>query len=175
MAIKSLAEILRGETRFGRLKVVGEAEPRGKYRRARCVCDCGSERAVHTFSLTSGKTVSCGCYHSDIQREVSRATGLRNRRHGRKETPEYRAWSAMKARCTDPSHPAYHRYGGRGIAVCDEWLTSFEAFFAHLGERPSRTHSLDRIDNDKGYQPGNCRWATRSEQNRNRRPFTIKR
>jgi hypothetical protein len=175
MAIKSLSEILRGETRFGRLTVICEAEPQGKYRRALCQCDCGAERAVHTFSLTSGKTLSCGCYHSDIQRDVGRAVGKANRRHGRKETPEYRAWSAMKGRCLDPKHRAYRNYGARGITVCAEWVASFEAFHRAMGDRPSPDHSLDRIDNDRGYCPDNCRWATSSEQNRNRRPFKISR
>lgn len=91
------------------------------------------------------------------------------RSHGMCTTPAYKNWFGMKARCTDPNHTGYPWYGARGITVCQEWRDSFEAFLRDVGERPSRQHTLDRIDNARGYEPGNVRWATRAEQMRNTR------
>jgi hypothetical protein len=92
-----------------------------------------------------------------------------NRKHGLSYAPEYRAWQAMRLRCTNPEHAAWADYGGRGITVCAEWLDSPQAFIDHIGRKPSPRHELDRIDNDRGYEPGNVRWATRSQNDRNRR------
>ncbi len=86
-----------------------------------------------------------------------------------KANPEFAAWSAMKARCLNPKHPAYQSYGGRGITVAPEWVHDFKAFLAHVGKRPGPTYSLDRINSDGNYEPGNVRWASLSEQNRNKR------
>lgn len=98
-------------------------------------------------------------------------------RHGeaanRRASIEYSAWQEMRARCRNPSHAAYRHYGGRGITVCDAWRESFEAFLADMGRRPSPDHSLDRIDNDGNYEPGNVRWATRERQARNRRSSVL--
>lgn len=99
--------------------------------------------------------------------------GHANRRHGMTGTPEYNAWLKMRKRCGNPKDKAYRNYGARGIHVCPEWQRSFEAFFAHVGPKPSPDLSIDRIDNDRGYEPGNVRWADTSTQNRNRRPFMI--
>lgn len=93
--------------------------------------------------------------------------------NGRQRTPTYSTWASMKARCLTPSTAAYPRYGAKGITVCERWMT-FENFLADMGHKPEGL-SIDRIDNTKGYSPDNCRWATRSEQNRNRRPYKIKR
>lgn len=84
-------------------------------------------------------------------------------------SPEWKTWVGIIKRCTDPSEKCYPRYGGAGVTVCDEWLSSFTTFFAHIGTKPSSKHSIDRIDNNRGYEPGNVRWATATEQNRNRR------
>ena len=87
-------------------------------------------------------------------------------------TAEYQAWVDMKTRCVNPDSPSYAGYGGRGIVVCGEWLNDYAAFLAHVGRRPSRQHSIDRIDNNRGYEPGNVRWATKREQTRNLRTNT---
>jgi hypothetical protein len=90
-------------------------------------------------------------------------------KHGESRSPEYRAWQMARLRCTDPENAAWPDYGGRGITICDRWLNDVAAFIADMGRKPSPKHELDRIDNAKGYEPGNCRWATRTANSRNRR------
>jgi hypothetical protein len=110
---------------------------------------------------------------SEVNHRVCRRFIMSKRTHGhstgRTTTVEYRAWRSMIARCTIPSASHYAEYGGRGIRVCDEWRRSFLAFFGHMGGRPSALHSVDRVDPDGHYEPGNVRWATRHEQHRNQR------
>lgn len=93
---------------------------------------------------------------------------IANFSHGMYKSPEYRAWIAMKSRCLNKKNSQYYLYGGRGIKICEQWLCKFENFYKDMGNRPTSSHSLDRIDGDGNYEPNNCRWGTRSEQNRNK-------
>jgi len=151
--------------RFGRLLVLGRipttCKGTSKYV---CMCDCGTRVIVLSGSLAGGHTKSCGC----LQRE---AAVLARTTHGQTrggKSPEYLSWLGMRHRCYYERDKRYEIYGGRDIKVCDRWLESFENFYADMGPRPSSKHSLDRIDNDGNYEPGNCRWATATEQVRNR-------
>lgn len=153
--------------RFGRLVAQAkEGLATDDEARWRCLCDCGNETCVRSSSLRNGTTQSCGC----LRRELLSTRPLKHgqARHGRL-TSEYDAWHAMKQRCLNPNHAAYANYGGRGITVCQQWLESFEVFFADVGLKPDPELTLDRIDNDGSYEPGNVRWATRSQQNSNQR------
>jgi len=147
---------------FGRLEVLGLAgRDRLGQRIWNCKCACGSKRTVIGKMLLRGSTVSCGCYASDKRRQ-------RMTRHGMSHTPEYGVWVGMIARCKNKKGRSSHRYVGRGISVCKRWQV-FKNFFADMGERPSPKHSIDRYpDNDGNYEPGNCRWATDAEQQRNK-------
>jgi hypothetical protein len=157
--------------RFGSLVVVKLGDPhikRGgqRVRKWVCRCDCGSETAVVAGNLTGGTTISCGC--SRKRKSVSGSTP-RTRRPRMSSVPERGIWVGIKRRCTNPKRSEFSYYGGRGISMCEEWMHSFDAFYRDMGPRPSSAHSIDRINNDGNYEPGNCRWATRSEQQRNSR------
>lgn len=150
--------------RFGCLSVIGfsglHTPPSGGAKtKWTCLCDCGRKVSVFGSSLTQGNSKSCGCI-------ARRSTAERNKSHGMSKTKTYRIWQAMLNRCRNPRMAMYPRYGGRGIRVCDRWA-SFENFFSDMGECPVRM-SIDRIDNDANYEPGNCRWADRRTQNRNK-------
>lgn len=146
--------------RFGRLAVVHRTEE-GKRSKWWVRCDCGEEKEVWGSALLSGGVRSCGC----LRREGRAANNLT---HGESGTKLYGVWSSIWQRCTNPKDPGFHNYGGRGVGVDERWR-DFSAFKADVGPRPSDRHSLDRVDNDKDYGPGNVRWATRSEQSRNTR------
>lgn len=152
--------------KIGRLSVIDEAPFRiasdGKHRVRywNCLCECGTRREVRQTSLAAGLTLSCGCLSRDSLHRVT---------HGMSGTPEYLAWENILQRCLNPNHASFSYYGGRGINVCPEWVASFDAFYDHVGDRPSEKHSIDRIDNSGNYEPGNVRWATKRQQTLNRR------
>lgn len=147
---------------FGRLTAVAFRPDDTKHPYWQCVCECGRETIVRASCLTSGYTKSCKC----LAREAS---NKRNRRHGLRSRPEYEVWRLMVRRCHDPRCKSFRDYGARGISVCKRWRESVAAFIADMGPRPSPEHQIDRLNNNRGYEPGNCRWTTRIIQSRNKR------
>ena len=143
--------------RYGMLVVLGYESTRKCGAYWLCRCECGQEKAIRGASIKNGSIVSCGCY--------GRYRGIR---HGLSRSTEKQIWEHMIARCENPNEPGYELYGGRGIRVCDRWRNSLADFVADMGRRPSRSHSIDRKNNDGNYELSNCRWATPKEQVRNR-------
>lgn len=153
---KLMAEVGR---KYGMLTVLGFSHRTDDNRcMFDCICDCGIAVTTNIYTMRQGKARSCGCQCDQT-------------RHGMVYTPEHKSWSGMIHRCNNKSHKNYDRYGGRGIAVCERWLgpSGFENFYADMGPKPTRLHSIDRINNDGNYEPGNCRWATMREQQGNKR------
>lgn len=154
---------------YGKLVVVGFAGRRQrKSIMLACQCACGMFVDVVPYKLTGGNTTSCGCAHREFMKEHNEALVTHGHARGGTITPEYRAWTSMIRRCTDPRSDVYPDYGGRGITVCERWM-SFPDFFADMGKKPSRLYSLERRDNNAGYDRENVFWGTAKEQARNQR------
>lgn len=143
------------------IRIVGKT----KYRQsiALCKCKCGNKKLVTTNHLKSGGIISCGCYRKKNNKVLRLIHGESS------STKEYRCWRNMKERCHNINNGEYKNYGARGIKVCPKWRNSFLSFIKDIGRAPSKTHSLDRINNNKGYSPSNCRWATPIQQANNKR------
>lgn len=163
---------LKGQ-RFGHLVVVQKSESK-IYKNGSaawdCVCDCGKQIVARSDKLRGGKTKSCGCLIAEMLVE-NRTT------HGKSGSRLYHVWSSMKARCNLVTDHRYKNYGARGIKVCDEWIDDFQAFYewavanGYNDEAPFGQCTIDRIDNEKGYSPDNCRFVTIQEQQKNKRPM----
>lgn len=145
--------------KFQRLTVVEMFSNPGKGRTALCVCECGTRKIFDLGNLRSGRTRSCGCLNAEARK--SRKT------HGLSKTQIYLVWNSMVMRCANPKSIMFHKYGARGVTVCERWRV-FDNFLADMGHRPGAGYTIDRKDNSKGYEPGNCRWATMKTQQRNR-------
>lgn len=149
--------------RYGRLVVIEFVERNSNWiSKWLFQCDCGKQCIVFSSSARSGNTQSCGCLVKEMRHHLVT--------HGMSRSAEHRAWNGLRNRCKNPNDEHFGNYGGRGIKVCERW-EKFENFYRDLGPRPSPKHSLDRVDNDGNYEPGNCRWATKSEQTYNRRKY----
>lgn len=161
----SVSKVVIGK-RFGRLTVISRTDIKdsGRHYKWLCKCDCGNEKIVSSCNLTSGNTLSCGCLKREVVKHNAQI------KHGKSNTRLYGIWRDMKSRCHNPKSPKHKVYFDRNITVCDEWANDFEIFYYWaINNGYSEELTIDRIDNEKGYQPDNCRWTTQLEQQRNKR------
>jgi hypothetical protein len=135
--------------------MIAQAKSRNGHVYWTCQCECGTTKDISGIHLRNGKISSCGCKIGDF--------------HGLSNAPEYNVWHKIIDRCTNPKSKAWNDYGGRGITVCERWKNSFRLFIEDMGRRPSPELTVERVDNDLGYAPDNCKWATRKEQCLNKR------
>ena len=155
---------------FGRLVVVRRRPaPKASGTMWECRCSCGNTTVVRWAHLREGSTISCGCWRMEHTYQLAR-TFVRKHGHCSRTVkhPLYRTWSSMWQRCTNPKNTHWEYYGARGISVSDRW-SDFSVFLSDMGDKPSPTYTLDRINNDGNYEPDNCRWATKAQQSANRR------
>ena len=143
---------------YGRITVIKRSKNKGRHVHWDCVCECGKNINVRSGHLSSCATRSCGCIRKDNKTI-----------HGMCTSSENSIWRQMKQRCLNKKSTAFENYGGRGIKVCERWLDSFMNFITDTGPRPSKDYSIERINNNGNYEPDNCKWATRSEHQRNKR------
>lgn len=149
--------------KFNRLTVLSFSHKMNRKAHWICLCKCGNKKIIEGYNIRSGLIKSCGCFQIDLLKGQKG----RHTTHGMTRTREYKTWINMRERCNDVTCKDYKNYGGRGIQVCEDW-EKFENFYADMGKKPKGL-SIDRINNDGNYEPGNCKWSTRIEQNNNKR------
>lgn len=147
---------------YGRLTVIGYNDKIGRNHYWYCQCVCGAIKSVRQDHIVSGRIVSCGCYARE-----------KNTKHGFAGSKVYKVWVHMKDRCFNKNCSEYENYGARGIDIYPEWIDSFESFHEYIGDPPTTRHTIERINNNGSYIPGNIKWATYGEQNRNHRRNVI--